>query len=62
MFPRVLLQIGVFNQKLMANIALPMLVTGGTGLALAGFLYWRSRESTAESEEIRSCAKITSQG
>lgn len=52
MFPRVLLQIGVFNQALMANIALPMLVTGGTGLALAGFLYLRSKESPAESEEI----------
>ena len=52
MFPRVLLQIGVFNQALMANIALPMLVTGATGLALAAFLYWRSKESDAESEEI----------
>ena len=52
MFPRVVLQIGVFNQALMANIALPMLVTGGTGLALAAFLYFRSEESTAESQEI----------
>ena len=52
MFPRVLLQIGVFNQELMGNIALPMLVTGGTGLALAVYLLWRSSESGSESEEI----------
>jgi uncharacterized membrane protein (DUF4010 family) len=52
MFPRVLLQIGVFNQPLMGNIALPMLVTGGTGLALAVYLLWRSSESNSESEEI----------
>ena len=52
MFPRVLLQIGVFNRQLMENIALPMLVTGGIGLAMAGFLYWRSTESAAESEEL----------
>lgn len=52
MFPRVLLQIGVFNQPLMGNIALPMLVTGGTGLVLAVYLWWRSSESSSESEEI----------
>ncbi len=52
MFPRVLLQIGVFNQPLMANIALPMLITGGTGLALASYLYWRSTESAPQTEEI----------
>ena len=57
MFPRVVLQIGVFNQALMRNIALPMLITGATGLALAAFLYWRakqsaSKKSAAESEEI----------
>ena len=52
MFPRVLLQIGVFNQALMSNIALPMLATGAAGLLTAGFLYWRSKGSTTESEEI----------
>jgi uncharacterized membrane protein (DUF4010 family) len=52
MFPRVLFQIGVFNQELMANIALPMMVTGTTGLLLAGFLYWRSKDGTTASEEI----------
>ena len=52
MFPRVLLQIGVFNQDLMQSIALPMLITGGTGLALAAFLFWRSTESAGETEEM----------
>jgi uncharacterized membrane protein (DUF4010 family) len=52
MFPRVLLQIGVFNQALMSNIALPMLAIGGAGLLTAGFLYWRSKGSGTESEEI----------
>jgi uncharacterized membrane protein (DUF4010 family) len=52
MFPRVVLQIGVFNQQLMASIALPMLVTGGTGLLMAAFFYWRARGKTAEAQEI----------
>ncbi|MDJ0862550.1 MAG: MgtC/SapB family protein [Gammaproteobacteria bacterium] len=56
MFPRVVLQIGVFNPALMRNIALPMLITGGTGLALAAYLYWSAKKSasksTAPSEEI----------
>jgi uncharacterized membrane protein (DUF4010 family) len=50
MFPRVVLQIGVFNQQLMAKIALPMLVTGGTGLALAAILYWRASRSAAKND------------
>jgi uncharacterized membrane protein (DUF4010 family) len=53
MFPRVVLQIAVFNQPLMSSIALPMLVTGGTGLLMAVFLFWRSRGRSTESEEIR---------
>jgi uncharacterized membrane protein (DUF4010 family) len=52
MFPRVLLQIGVFNKALMANIALPMLVTGGVGLLMAVYLQWRSHAAEAASEEI----------
>jgi uncharacterized membrane protein (DUF4010 family) len=52
MFPRVLLQIAVFNQALMANIALPMLVTGGTGLVLAVILYLRSEKESGQSKEI----------
>jgi uncharacterized membrane protein (DUF4010 family) len=50
MFPRVVLQIAVFNQPLMANIAFPMLVTGGTGLVLAALLYWRAQRSAGESD------------
>jgi uncharacterized membrane protein (DUF4010 family) len=52
MFPRVVFQIGVFNQQLMANIAQPMLVTGATGLLLAGLLYYRTRDTTGNAEEI----------
>ncbi len=43
MFPRLLVQIGVFNQKLAANIAVPLLVTGATGIVLAGIFLLRSR-------------------
>jgi len=35
MFPRLLIQIGVFNPALMRNMALPILVTGATGMILA---------------------------
>lgn len=52
MFPRVVLQIGVFNQQLMASIALPMLITGATGLLMAGLLYWRSSGGKTTTEEI----------
>ncbi len=52
MFPRVLLQIGVFNQDLMANIALPMLVTGGAGLAMAAAVYLISKAGASEAHEI----------
>ena len=53
MFPRVVLQIGVFNQALMASIALPMMATGAAGLLMAGYFYWRSRGETVESQEIK---------
>jgi uncharacterized membrane protein (DUF4010 family) len=53
MFPRVVLQIGVFNQPLMASIALPMMVTGAAGLLMAAYFYWRSRGDTVESQEIK---------
>jgi uncharacterized membrane protein (DUF4010 family) len=53
MFPRVVLQIGVFNQPLMTSIALPMMVTGAAGLFMAGFFYWRSRGETVENQEIK---------
>ena len=53
MFPRVVLQIGVFNQPLMASIALPMMVTGAAGLIMAAYFYWRSKGETAETQEIK---------
>jgi uncharacterized membrane protein (DUF4010 family) len=55
MFPRLLIQIGVFNPALMRNMALPILVTGGTGMILAVFFFLRSKKATAkgaESEEV----------
>jgi uncharacterized membrane protein (DUF4010 family) len=55
MFPRLLIQIGVFNPALMRNMALPILVTGGTGMILAALFFLRSKKVTAEggeSEEV----------
>jgi uncharacterized membrane protein (DUF4010 family) len=51
MFPRLLIQIGVFNPALMRNMALPILVTGGTGMILAVFFFLRSKKATAEGAE-----------
>jgi uncharacterized membrane protein (DUF4010 family) len=51
MFPRLLIQIGVFNPALMRNMALPILVTGGTGVILAAFYFLRSRKQAADSAE-----------
>ena len=61
MFPRLLIQIGVFNQALMRNIAVPILVTGVTGLVMAAFFFVGSKEKPAKegdsddsgSEEVR---------
>ncbi len=54
MFPRLLLQIGVFNQKLAGNIALPILVTGGVGVALSVLFFVRSgRKDPVEGEEAK---------
>ena len=52
MFPRLLLQIGIVNQALMKNMAVPVLVMGATGLAMAGIFYLRSRKTTAATEEM----------
>ena len=55
MFPRLLIQIGVFNPALMRNMALPILVTGATGMILAAIFFLRSKKATpeeAESEEV----------
>ncbi len=51
MFPRLLLQIGIVNQALMKNMALPILVMGATGLAMAAFFYVRSKGETTQSAD-----------
>jgi uncharacterized membrane protein (DUF4010 family) len=43
MFPRLLLQIGIVNQALMKNIAIPILVMGAAGLAMAAFYFLRGK-------------------
>jgi uncharacterized membrane protein (DUF4010 family) len=43
MFPRLLLQIGIVNQALMKNIAVPVLVMGAAGLTMAAFYYLRGK-------------------
>jgi uncharacterized membrane protein (DUF4010 family) len=52
MFPRLILQIGVFNQALMKNIALPLLVMGGVGMVLAAFYFFRSRGNGSQHESV----------
>ena len=52
MFPRLTLEIAVVNQALMENIALPLAVMGLTGFTLAGHLYWRSRQTKAETPAV----------
>lgn len=48
MFPRLLIQIGVFNQALMRNMAVPILVMGATGLIMAGLFFLRSKKAAGE--------------
>ncbi len=43
MFPRLIVEIGVFNTLLMKSIALPLAAMGLAGLLLAGFSFWRFR-------------------
>jgi uncharacterized membrane protein (DUF4010 family) len=43
MFPRLILEIGIFNVGLMKVIALPLGIMGLTGLLLAGLAFWRFR-------------------
>ena len=52
MFPRLLLQIGIVNQALMKNMALPILVMGATGLIMAAYFYTRSKGETTQSTEM----------
>jgi len=51
MFPRLLIQIGVFNQALMRNMAVPILVTGATGIVMAALFYLRSQKAEAKGSE-----------
>ena len=51
MFPRLLLQIGVFNQALMRNMAVPILVTGAVGMVMAALFFLRSGKKDAKSAE-----------
>jgi len=52
MFPRLILEIAVVNPTLMKNIALPLGVMGITGAAMAGILYFRSRQATAATPQV----------
>ncbi len=52
MFPRLLLQIGIVNQALMKNMALPILVMGATGLVMAAFFYVRSKGEATQTAEM----------
>lgn len=53
MFPRLLLEIAVVNQDLMRNIAVPLVAMGITGFALAGWLFYRSRDANVVSEAVK---------
>jgi uncharacterized membrane protein (DUF4010 family) len=48
MFPRLLIQIGVFNQALMRNMAVPILVTGAAGVIMAAVFFLRSKKLATE--------------
>ena len=48
MFPRLLIQIGVFNQALMRNMAVPILVTGAAGVIMAAIFFLRSQKLATE--------------
>jgi uncharacterized membrane protein (DUF4010 family) len=52
MFPRLLLQIGIVNQGLMKNMALPVLVMGATGLLMAALFHLRERRQVTETTEV----------
>jgi len=51
MFPRLLIQIGVFNQALMRNMAVPILVTGAVGMIMAALYFLPSKKKGAEDAE-----------
>jgi len=45
MFPRLIIEIGVFNPGLMKSIAVPLSAMGVTGLLLATYSFWRFRKT-----------------
>ena len=49
MFPRLIIEIGVFNSTLMKSIAVPLTAMGLAGLLLAAWSFWRFR--TPQSDE-----------
>lgn len=53
MFPRLLIQIGVFNQALMRNMAVPILITGASGVIMAALFFVRSQRATDGAEGER---------
>jgi uncharacterized membrane protein (DUF4010 family) len=53
MFPRLIVEIAVFDQMLMRSIAVPLGVMGVTGLLLAVFFFRRSQVSSATHPELR---------
>jgi uncharacterized membrane protein (DUF4010 family) len=50
MFPRLLLQIGIVNYALMANMAIPILIMGATGLVMAAFFFLRADRTQAQTQ------------
>ena len=53
MFPRLIVEIAVFDQMLMRSIAVPLGVMGVTGLLLAVFFFRRSQVLSATHPELR---------
>ncbi len=53
MFPRLVLEIAVVNQDLMANIAMPLGIMGVTGLGLAYYHYLKTRSLASEGVPVR---------
>lgn len=45
MFPRLIVEIGIFNPSLMKSIAVPLLAMGVTGFLLAAFSFWKNKTS-----------------
>lgn len=52
MFPRLLLQIAVVNQQMMLRMAVPILIMGATGIAVAAYYFFRPHQKTEESQVL----------